>query len=155
MCLHVSPRLLQRLAHRMRFVRAAGGVVEDDDGLVLSILRNGRSGDLPKGRVEEGETLATAALREVEEETGVKAHIVGPRVPMLKTYHIYNLYGGWHLKQTSWFGMHAEGRNIATTPQREEGIEAASWTTKAEWQRRLRAGYATMRTIANTWRWNR
>ena len=62
---------LRLLKRRMRYVRAAGGVVEASDGSLLAIVRNGRY-DLPKGKVELGETLLQAAHREVEEETGLK-----------------------------------------------------------------------------------
>ena len=57
-------RWLRCLKRRMRWVRAAGCVVHDDAGNMLLILRNGRW-DLPKGKVESGETLLQAALREV------------------------------------------------------------------------------------------
>lgn len=64
-------RLLKRHTH---YVRAAGGIVTAPDGTMLLILRNGRW-DLAKGKVEAGETLLQAALREVEEETGIKPQL--------------------------------------------------------------------------------
>ena len=63
--------LLRRLKRRLQWVRAAGGIVTAPDNTMLLIQRNGRW-DLPKGKVEPGETLLQAALREVEEETGIK-----------------------------------------------------------------------------------
>jgi 8-oxo-dGTP diphosphatase len=59
---------------------AAGGVVLDGAGRVL-LVRRGRppgKGDwtLPGGRVEAGEAVAEAAVREVREETGVAARVV-------------------------------------------------------------------------------
>ena len=54
--------LLRLLKRRMRWIRAAGGIVTRDDGKMLLILRNNRW-DLPKGKVEAGETLLQAALR--------------------------------------------------------------------------------------------
>jgi 8-oxo-dGTP pyrophosphatase MutT (NUDIX family) len=65
-------RLLKR--HTV-YVRAAGGIVTAPDGTMLLIRRNGRW-DLAKGKVESGETLLQAALREVEEETGIKVFSV-------------------------------------------------------------------------------
>ena len=153
--------LLRRLKRRMRWVRAAGGIVTAPDGTMLLIQRNGRW-DLPKGKVESGETLLQAALREVEEETGIKCvsalsrecvsadaqdtkAITQLRNYAIKTYHIFNLYGGWHLKQTSWFPMTAEKQT--GTPQLEEGITAIEWVAPDEWHRRLSSSYGTLRTL--------
>ena len=127
------------------FVKAAGGIVCDQSGKRLIMMRNGRY-DLPKGKVEPGETLAQAALRETEEETGVGGLCIGPQC--LKTYHIYNLYGGWHLKQTTWFAMRHTGQQNLV-PQQEEGITSVEWVAKEEWLRRLGGSYATLRHIAS------
>lgn len=142
---HVPLCFLRLLKRRMRYVRAAGGIVETDEGRRLLILRNGRY-DLPKGKVEAGETLRQAALREVQEETGVSPLTAGRLA--LKTYHVYNLYGGWHLKQTSWFKMTTEGFEPATNPQREEGITDCLWVDCEDWRRKLKHSYGTMRAIA-------
>lgn len=57
-------------------VLAAGGIVvrPDEDGLFVAVVHRPHRGDwsFPKGHVEEGEQLAAAALREVEEETGFR-----------------------------------------------------------------------------------
>ena len=141
--------LLRRLKRRMRWVRAAGGIVTAPDGTMLLIQRNGRW-DLPKGKVEPGETLLQAALREVEEETGIKTFPLSTFHFPLKTYHIFNLYGGWHLKQTSWFPMTAEKQT--GTPQQEEGITAIEWVDPDEWHRRLSSSYGTLRTLSQQWK---
>ncbi len=130
---------------RFRYVKAAGGLVCTDDGDCLMIHRGGRW-DLPKGMVERGETLATAALREVAEETGVTAC---PSVRLVaKTYHIYDKYGGWHLKQTSWFAMHA--LRIQPRPQTEEEITEAVWVPGEVCLDRLSTSYASLQILANT-----
>ena len=56
----------------MRRVEAAGGVVTDAGGRVCLVHRP-RYDDwsLPKGKLDPGETFEEAALREVEEETGL------------------------------------------------------------------------------------
>ena len=136
--------LLRLLKRRMRYVRAAGGIVTAPDGTVLLILRNGRW-DLAKGKVEAGETLLQAALREVEEETGIAPAASG--TTPVKTYHLFNLYGGWHLKQTSWFPMTAEKQSV--TPQQEEGITDAVWVSPDEFHRRLSSSYGTLRTLSS------
>lgn len=146
----VGPHCLTALKRRMRWVRAAGCVVHDDAGNMLLISRNNRW-DLPKGKVEPGETLLQAALREVEEETGITplptAHYPLPT----KTYHVFNLYGGWHLKQTSWFAAHAVGTAPAGRPQGEEGITEVVWVAPDEWYRRLQHSYGTLKTLSRQW----
>lgn len=140
--------LLRLLKRRMRWVRAAGGVVTAPDGTLLLIERNGRW-DLPKGKVEAGETLLQGALRETLEETGITALPTTHYTLPIKTYHIFNLYGGWHLKQTSWFAMRAERQEVH--PQEEEGITAGCWVSPEEWHRRLQGSYGTLRTLSKEW----
>ncbi len=144
--------LLRCLKRRMRWVRAAGGIVTDPDGRMLLIRRNGRW-DLPKGKVESGETLLQAALRETQEETGVKPNLapLTSHLSPLKTYHVFNLYGGWHLKQTSWFPMTVSVGSAAGTPQQEEGITEVVWVSPDEWYRRLQHSYGTLRTLSSQW----
>jgi ADP-ribose pyrophosphatase YjhB (NUDIX family) len=59
-------------------IRAAGGVVVRD-GRIL-VVHRARYDDwsLPKGKLERGESWAEAAVREVREETGVDAELLGP-----------------------------------------------------------------------------
>ncbi|MFC4767431.1 NUDIX hydrolase [Effusibacillus consociatus] len=59
---------------------SAGGVVYRNlQGRIEILLINDRFGKttLPKGHLEDGETEKQAALREVQEETGIEAEIVG------------------------------------------------------------------------------
>ncbi len=137
-------RLLEFLHSRYIFIKAAGGVVQSPDGRLLLMTRNGRA-DLPKGKVEAGESLQQAALRETEEETGLSHLTLGSL--LLKTYHIYNLYGGWHFKQTSWFAMNATC-DEPLVPQMEEGISEVAWVDRDRWHAALRDSYATMRLIS-------
>ena len=141
---HGIRHLYTYLSTHYRFVKAAGGVVEAPDGELLAIYREGRW-DLPKGMVERGETLAEAALREVEEETGICNATLNHLIT--KTYHIYDKYGGWHLKQTSWFAMHAADKST-TLPQREEGITQAVWLPREVCLDRLRNSFASLRLVA-------
>lgn len=128
-----------------RYVRAAGGVVQHPHGSRLLIRRNNRW-DLPKGKVEQGESFKVAALREVIEETGVRPDGMGPL--LAKTYHIYNLYGGWHFKQTAWFSMMSFTEQVVV-PQIEEGIEGGEWVDPMAWNRRMDESYATMSVLAH------
>ncbi len=161
--------LLRCLKRRMRWVRAAGCIVSDDAGNLLLIRRNGRY-DLPKGKVEPGETLRQAAIRETLEETGIavkngerrtengelccrtqKFSVLSSQFSVpIKTYHIYNLYGGWHLKQTSWFAARAAGVRPQGTPQGEEGITDILWVGPDQWHQLLNSSYGTLRTLSRS-----
>jgi 8-oxo-dGTP pyrophosphatase MutT (NUDIX family) len=61
---------------------SAGGVVSNDGGEIAIVQQRARGSGwrwtLPKGRIDAGETPAIAALREVYEETGLRARIVRP-----------------------------------------------------------------------------
>lgn len=141
-----SRRVAAYLHNRFRMVKAAGGLVTNPDGHCLMILRDGMW-DLPKGMVEHGETLEQAALREVEEETGVKAF---PHPALIgKTYHIYDKYGGWHLKQTSWYAMRAP--HALTRPQTDEAITQAVWASRQVCLERLSGSYRSLQILAQTY----
>ena len=100
-----------------RMAPAAGGVVVKD-GRFVSIVRHGIP-DLPKGHIEKGETPEIAALREVEEETGIgKLHIV-KELP--STWHCYLEHEEWKLKRTYWY-LISTTEAIQPKPQTEEGI---------------------------------
>jgi 8-oxo-dGTP diphosphatase len=58
-------------------VRAAGGVVLEGDGRVVLVHRpRYEDWTLPKGKLDGGESFEDAALREVEEETGLRCRLV-------------------------------------------------------------------------------
>jgi 8-oxo-dGTP diphosphatase len=62
----------------MAEVHAAGGLVVRGDGRI-AVIHRPRYDDwsLPKGKLEDGESFETGALREVAEETGIRGRIVG------------------------------------------------------------------------------
>lgn len=110
-----------------KIVHAAGGIVINNNEKVLFIYRLGRW-DLPKGKLEPNEKLEHAALREVEEETGLKDLILEQFVNT--TYHIYKEKRDGKdlkiLKTTHWFKMKYIGNEIPK-PQIEEGITNVDW----------------------------
>jgi len=104
-------------------MEAAGGLVKNSEGKLLMIFRNGKW-DLPKGKIEAGETPDEAALREVSEECGIsKLKIIRPATV---SYHTYPYKDKKVLKRTYWYLMSTtdEGEPV---PQLEEGISKAVW----------------------------
>ena len=100
-----------------RMAPAAGGIVVKE-GKIVSIVRKGIP-DLPKGHLEQGETPEIAALREVEEETGIGDLKIVKELP--STWHCYLEHDEWTLKHTYWYLMESE-ETIRPKPQTEEGI---------------------------------
>lgn len=105
--------------------RAGGGVVFNDKNEVLAIHRMGYW-DLPKGKEEEGESIAQTAIREVQEETGVQNLNLGGFI--CDTYHTYKTKSGKRiLKWSTWYKMTT--KETLLTPQEEEDIDLAVWLT--------------------------
>ena len=117
--------LKERVLPAFTRIDAAGGLILSPAQHYLFILRNG-FWDLPKGKVEAGETLAQTALREVREETGInEVEIVRE---LTTTWHTSCMAGQETpiLKKTRWFLMHAT-QESKLVPQTEEGIVGAYW----------------------------
>jgi len=109
-------------------VQAAGGVVINNKNQVLFIFRNG-FWDLPKGKVEDDEAIEVAAIREVEEECGIRK----PRIinKALVTYHTYDTYGENCIKPTHWYLMQYDG-DEELLAQEEEGITNVQWVNQED-----------------------
>lgn len=111
-----------------RLIEAAGGLVENTRGELLVFYRRG-SWDLPKGKIDPGETPEQAAVREVQEETGLENVVLGSFAGT--TWHTYELKGERILKKTWWYHMTTTDTEV--TPQTEEDIEEIRWVRKEEW----------------------
>jgi 8-oxo-dGTP pyrophosphatase MutT (NUDIX family) len=109
-------------------IKAAGGLVTDPADQTLFILRRGKW-DLPKGKLEAGEDLETCAVREVEEETGLKD--VKLSSLLLTTYHTYHESGKYILKESYWYEMKGDSKQ-RLVPQVEEDIQEIKWAKKNE-----------------------
>lgn len=124
-----SPFPLEPLKHFFSdfvWIEAAGGIVENlNTNKLLFIHRNG-FWDIPKGKIEANENPSKAAMREIQEECGLKKlNIVSSLSP---TYHVYNLYGKYWIKKTHWFVLNTQETEVK--PQTDEGITEATWFNK-------------------------
>ncbi len=109
-----------------KIVEAAGGIVFNDSHQFLAIKRRGFL-DLPKGKIDKGESPIQAALREVEEETGLKCELLKP---LTVSYHTYQQKEKRILKPTHWFLMKAVSEEVIL--QTEEDIEESFWMNADE-----------------------
>jgi ADP-ribose pyrophosphatase YjhB (NUDIX family) len=129
-----------------RIVPAAGGLVLNPKKEILFIYRS-KKWDLPKGRIEKGESIEETAVREVEEECGIfNLKLVKP---LLTTYHVY-YQDGMKLKKTFWFLMTSnyEGELV---PQLEEGITQVLFKNEASVTKALQNSYKNIELVYDTY----
>ena len=107
------------------FIEAAGGLINNDKKQYLFIYRHDKW-DLPKGKLEKKETPDKAAIRECQEECGLKEITLNDF--LTNTYHIYFYKKDWALKKTYWYRMLCNETNLV--PQLEESITEVAWKNK-------------------------
>ncbi len=139
LAIHNQPeQLLTRLMKSLKLVVAGGGIVWNENNELLMIYRRGKW-DLAKGKIELNESIKDGAVREVEEETGVKIESINPE-PM-HTYHAYKLKGKNSLKETSWYEMKAKPGQNKLVPQTEEDIDEVRWVKRTDLKKYERGCY--------------
>ena len=136
-------------------VPASGGVVIRNNKL-LFIFRNGKW-DLPKGKIDQGESAEKAALREVAEECGIEGHRITKTLP--STFHIYqspyiDSLGQWILKETHWFEMNYSGIENGS-PQTIENISAIKWFAKDDMEEVLANTYESLKSEISIYKLSR
>ncbi len=135
--------LFEKFCSSFRIIEAAGGVVKNSKGEILFIFRNG-IWDLPKGKIEKNESIKDAALREVEEECGIKQLKMDKLID--RTYHIYKINNLHILKITHWFLMHSDFRG-EFFPQLEEGITRVQWVSRGNLTKVLVNTFANIKLL--------
>ncbi|MBK5209729.1 MAG: NUDIX domain-containing protein [Flavobacteriaceae bacterium] len=123
--------------------KAAGGKVLNSNNEVLFIYRFNKW-DLPKGKLEKGESISDCAIREVEEECGITNLQI--LKPLQTTYHIYKEKGNTILKTTYWFLMNTDYSG-KLTPQIKEGIEQVVFKKEAEIDKALENTYENIKLL--------
>jgi 8-oxo-dGTP pyrophosphatase MutT (NUDIX family) len=111
-----------------KVLEAAGGYVLNTAGELLVFFRRD-SWDMPKGKIDPGETPQQAAVREVQEETGLVNLLLGGF--LAHTYHTYETKGQRILKKTWWYRMTTPDTDLV--PQTEEDIEQIQWVEPKTW----------------------
>lgn len=137
--------LLNLFKSNYTYIEAAGGFIKNEFNEYLFIYRR-EKWDLPKGKLEKGETPEVAALREVAEETGLQNVI--EKNYRCSTWHTYEMYGQKVLKQTYWFDMEAE-KNQKSAPQTEEEITELQWLSEDKFPQVFANTFPSIITVIN------
>lgn len=140
-----SPKkIYKNVQKKYTCINAAGGLVINQKNDVLFIFRNDKW-DLPKGKVEKKEKIKKAAVREVEEECGIKVRKC--KSLLIKTHHTYTTEKGKNILKTNyWYLMEADG-NQKMVPQLEEGITKCEWKKSEEIPELLENSYSSIKDV--------
>lgn len=142
----VKYRILCTLAlMKKKHIIAAGGVVLNEQNELLMIFRRG-CWDLPKGKLDDGETLEACALREVKEETGVANIEMGNFITI--TYHEYfdTYLHETVIKESHWYAMKVKG-SPTLIPQTEEDITLIEWVDSNTQAIYLKKSYPSIQEV--------
>ena len=127
------------------FIKAGGGYVLNDRGDLLMIFRRG-FWDLPKGKLDKGETIEECAIREVEEECGIsRLSIISGA---FSTFHLYNEKGKTIVKESVWYKMRSTDKS-ELVPQTEEDILEARWVSTPVSSDLIDQAYLSIREVIN------
>jgi 8-oxo-dGTP pyrophosphatase MutT (NUDIX family) len=136
---------LDYLKKKFYYIEAAGGLISKEKNY-LFIFRLGKW-DLPKGKLDRGETPEQAAVRECGEECAISGlNIV---TELSSTFHIYKYKESYALKRTYWYFMKTDF-NGTLLPQTEENIEKVEWFDRGDIHEKVFANsYYTIKDVVN------
>ncbi|MBG7629991.1 MAG: NUDIX domain-containing protein [Bacteroidetes bacterium] len=129
--------------NNFKIQKAAGGKVFNSKKEILFIYRFNKW-DLPKGKLEKGESIEQCAIREVEEECGISNLMIENELET--TYHIFERKEKTIFKITYWFLMTTN--YIGTlTPQIAEGIEEVVFKNQQSTEQALDNSYENIKLL--------
>lgn len=138
-----NEEILKKFTKKIPLVVAAGGIVTNKAGRVLFIYRNGKW-DLPKGKLDKGETLEECAIREVMEETGVTD--LNIENFLRTTYHVFKRNGKYKLKEVHWYAMTTTYDGILKG-EKKEGIVKVKWKGPRKIKKALENSYTNIKIL--------
>lgn len=126
-------------------VTTSGGIVYHDQKGMLWILRHNRW-DLPKGKIDKDESMEDAAIREVEEETGITDLQIQEKLGV--TRHAYREKNTYILKSSHWYKMLTASPGSRLVPQTSENITAVEWVDQNTINEKISNTYASLQSLA-------
>ncbi len=124
---HAKSELKSFFKHFNKLKTAGGLVYHPPSNSYLWIKRLGLW-DLPKGKIELGESSKDAAIREIKEECGLTGKLE-LKHRICSTYHVYEFKNKSILKKNNWYYLEYDG-DLDTKPQLEESITDVEWVEK-------------------------
>lgn len=134
--------LLKKFSNH-KFVEASGGIVMHDKKY-LFIKRLG-CWDIPKGKLDKGETPEQAAVREIEEECGLNKPKISHHIT--DTWHTYTMNEKKYIKKTYWYVLETQEENLNLKPQLEENITEVRLFSDAELPEILSNTYESIKLV--------
>ncbi|MEB3100701.1 NUDIX hydrolase [Ferviditalea candida] len=129
----------------MKEISAGGVVYRKIDGKLEIQLIQDRYGKitLPKGKLESGETVEEAALREIEEETGINGRILS--LLEVVGYRYVNPVGETVDKEVHYFLVESVSGDLKAQIEEIRGVE---WLTPEEaWEKQRHSGYSNNQSV--------
>lgn len=130
---------------QLKIIQAGGGLVLNEQNELLLIFRRG-SWDLPKGKLDFGETIEACALREVEEETGVRNLTLINFLGITKHQYFDPYLKEEVIKESHWYTMSVKGVP-ALIPQTEEDITDIKWVPLSDVNALIADSFASIKEI--------
>jgi len=140
----IAPSAAGSRRDRAELETSAGGIVyrmQDGEALFLLIRDSYRNWGFPKGHLEDGEQPQDAAVREVQEETGLGELRVDGAIETIDWF--FRFRGKLVHKVCHFYLMRT--RHARTSPQRDEGITACRWARFEDATRLI--SYANARAV--------
>ncbi len=135
-------RVINKVKKMFKIIKAGGGVVKNNKEEILFIYRL-KKWDLPKGKLDKGESIKQCAKREVEEETKVKVKL---EKKITSTWHTYTSKKKFILKKTTWYKMNSIDSS-KMKPQKKENIEKVEWMKHSTINEILLNSYKTLNHV--------